>query len=120
MFSINEGTTTVNPDYKTQGKQIVKLKELVGKKVRIWGYLITKDVGYGKGVLLCGDSELISLPKRYLEGFQSSSEQDRKNVITGDYYIYNIRETDAKLGKTVVFDMGNNEDYMRFLEDSNK
>lgn len=114
MFGVNDNksVSSVNKDYKTQGKEIVKLSAMIGEIARVWGFIITKDAGYGEGVCLCGDSCLISLPKRYVEGFKNGSPEDRAAIVTGSIYIYNIHEVAAgKPGQkdTVAFDMGTKE-----------
>ena len=119
MFGVNENKiSAVNKDYNTQGKEIVKLSAMVGEIARVWGFIITKDSGFGEGVLLCGDSCLISLPKRYTDGFKNGSDQDRAEIITGNTYIYNIHTIPADgPGKkdTVGFDIGTKADAEKWM-----
>lgn len=120
MFGINKRRNTVNASYISQGKAIVKLSELTGKVVRVWGYIITKEGKYGKGVLLCGDDCLISLPKRYTEGFEQGSDEEIAKITSGRCKIYDIKTIPTNQGKdTTVFEMGDDEEYMAFLEAKN-
>lgn len=123
MFGMNSRKGTVNEDYKTQGKDIKKLKELdKSLAYRLWGYIITKDAGYGKGVLLCSDDFMISLPKRYVEGFEASTAEEQEQIKSGELYLYNIVEVKTnKPGQkdTVAGDIGTYADVEKWLGNSN-
>lgn len=100
------GKTTVAEGYEPKGKSIKKLKEMIGEsRKRLFGYLITKDAGYGQGVLLCAESCMISLPKRYLEVFEDYDDNQKELLKSGRMYIENVTEIETKQGKTCVFDL---------------
>ena len=124
MFNMNQGFKgTVNENYVTQGKDIVKLHELIGEDFRIWGYIITKEGSFGKGVLLCADDKMVSLPKRYVEKFQSFTDEDIKLLISGNVYVYDINVVKAKKPgqkDSVSFEMEEYENYKKWLEEKNK
>lgn len=124
MFNMNQGFKgTVNENYVTQGKPIVKLHELIGEELRIWGFIITKEGSFGRGVLLCADDQMISLPKRYVEKFQSYTDEDIELLTSGNVYIYDINTVKAKKPgqkDSVSFEMEEYEDYKKWLAEKNK
>lgn len=106
LFNMGGGSPTVAEGYETNGKAIKKLKTFVGsEKIRIYGYLITKDAGYGRGVLLCADAALISLPKRYEAIFEEFNDNQKEVMRSGRLFIDNIREVQTERGTTVTFDL---------------
>lgn len=124
MFNMNAGFKgTVAENYNTQNKQIRKLAEFVGESFRIWGFIITKEGNFGRGVLLCADSCMVSLPKRYLEKFQSFTDYDIEQLKSGNVYVYKIETRKAsKAGQkdTVAFEMEEYAEYKKWLDSQNK
>lgn len=107
MFGLENNNSTVAESYKTEGKKIVKLKELIGSEKRLFGFLITKPGQYGRSVLLCAEDCMIALPERYLRNFtDGASAEDVAALKSGTKKITNVVEVETKNGtKTVRFDI---------------
>lgn len=99
------GDSTVAADYDIKSRQIVKLREATEGQ-RIFGYLITKEGKYGRGVLLCCEDELVSLPKRCLDLFLGYDANRKALLKSGRIRLTNIRQVDTKSGnKAWVYDL---------------
>lgn len=107
MFGLENSNSTAAASYSTQGKQIVKLKDLVGQEKRLYGFLITKPTKYGRSVLLCAEDCLIALPDRYLRNFtDAASAEDVALLKSGTKKITNIVEVTTNEGNTTyAFDL---------------
>ena len=107
MFGLENNNSTVAESYEIKGKEIVKIKNLVGQQKRLFGFLITKPGQYGKSVLLCAEDCLIALPERYLRNFtEEASAEDVADLKSGTKKICDITEIVTKSGnKTVTFDI---------------
>lgn len=107
MFGLEQNNSTAAASYSTEGKKIVKLKELVGQEKRLFGFLITKPTKYGRSVLLCAEDCLIALPDRYLRNFTDSASADDVAILkSGTKKITNIVEVTTKDGNTTYsFDL---------------
>lgn len=100
------GTPTVAEGYDPKTKKIKKLKEFAGAAPqRLFGYIITKDAGYGRGVLLCLDTVMVSLPKRYLEVFEDYTTEQKELLRSGRVFLADVAEVDTKMGKTFAFNL---------------
>ena len=100
------GKSTVAEGYVTKGKNIIKLAQLQGaNEKRVFGYLITKDAGYGEGVLICCEDCMVSLPKRYLEVVKDYTSEQIDLLTSGRVFLANVTEIDTPKGKTHVFDL---------------
>lgn len=103
MFnSMKKGSSTVSSKINTKGFQIIKLSEAT--KSQIFGFIKTKDVGYGHGILLVLADKFVSLPKRYVDMFNGFDSDDIEALKSGNVYINNVRPIDTKLGKSTTFD----------------
>ena len=103
MFGLENNNSTVAESYETKGKEIVKLKNLVGQQKRLFGFLITKPGQYGKSVLLCAEDCLIALPERYLRNFtEEASAEDVAVLKSGTKKICNITEITTQSGNSTV------------------
>ena len=95
---------SIAPDYDMKARKIRKLSEV--EEQRLYGFCITKDGQYGRGVLLCGEKDLISLPKRYLETFLAYTDEQKEHIASGRYKICNIQARPTKQGNdTYIFDI---------------
>ena len=109
-FNMNgrSGKSTINEDYIMEAREIRKIADCIGESFRIWGFCITKDAGYGKGVLLCADQCLLSLPKRYVEVYESFTADDIQDIKSGNVYVFDIKKLEAKKPgqrDTITFEM---------------
>jgi hypothetical protein len=73
-------------------------------------YLVVKETVEGgdvisRGVLLCADAALISLPKRYEAIFEEFNDNQKEVMRSGRLFIDNIREVQTERGTTVTFDL---------------
>lgn len=107
-----ERRETVNPSINTEDMEFVKIEELQGKTVRLWGYFFTQGK-YGTQVVGVAKDCLINLPKRYTENFQSLSKDETLAVMQGDLVLSDIRALETKQGDTFIFDF---EDIGNFSE----
>lgn len=112
-----------NKSYKnTMGIQMAedatfkKLKDFVGQSLQVHGYIfVTKDsdghdLKFGKTVSVAIDNKtFVTLPKRYVEEFESFSDEEIDAVTEGKLTLANIREIDSKNGKTICFDYADTE-----------
>ena len=105
FFNIGgNSANSIAPDYDMKARKIRKLAEV--EEQRLYGFCITKDGQYGRGVLLCGEKDLISLPKRYLETFLAYTDEQKAHIASGRYKICNIVAKATKQGNdTYVFDI---------------
>lgn len=109
MFSSKNVTRTINEKINTEGFDFVKLKEFAvtvkPKDVtQLWGWIISNKGKYGSSVAVVTEDCFISLPKRYVEFFQSLTGDERAAFIDGKCGITNIREQQTENGPTYVFE----------------
>lgn len=103
-----ESRKTVKEGINTKDLQFVPLKDFIGKEIRVDGFFFTKGK-YGDQVVVVGEGVNINLPKRFTDtfkGFRDNKEQ-LDAILAGGLKLVNIRELDAKEGKTVTFDYAN-------------
>lgn len=82
-----------------------KLAEYVGESLQIHGFIITSGGKFGKSVAVAIDNKtFVSLPKRYVEEFESFTPEQIEAVCEGKLTLGNIRTLESKNGDTVVFD----------------
>lgn len=101
FFGLESGSTTIAESYDTKTRKIKKLSEI--EQQRIYGYMITAATRYGEGVLLCGENDLISLPKRYVEKFKAMNEDQRSQLKSGRVWINGIEKIETNQGETYTF-----------------
>jgi len=81
-----------------------KLDEYVGESLQIHGFIVTSGK-YGKSVAVAVDNKtFVSLPKRYVEEFESFTTEQIEAVCEGKLTLGNIRSLESKNGDTVCFD----------------
>lgn len=105
MFGTGKGGT-VAAGYSTEGKKIKDIKELRGSKegVRLFGYLLTKDNGYGPGVMLCGEHFLVgSMPARAYKSFVDAPQEEKDAITSGRVWLFDIKEGTTKRGQVTTF-----------------
>lgn len=94
---------TVASDINTKELEYFKAKELVdfpNFPIVLKGFFI-QDGKYGRSVTAVGHTIGINLPKRYVEMFESFSDEEVEQIKAGCLGIANISEFDSKNGKTV-------------------
>lgn len=103
-----ESKKTVKDGINTQDLKFVPLKDFIGKEIHVDGFFFTKGK-YGEQVVVVGEGNNINLPKRFTDTFKGFRDnQDQLNaILAGGLKLVNIRELDAKEGKTVTFDYAN-------------
>ena len=108
------GAATIAPDFDTKAAKFIKLSDCVGKKYRLFGYMITKPGKYGRGVAFCateiggdGSLKMIDLPKRYVDIFEKYNDEQKGLLTSGRYQLANVRELPERDGKkaTFIFDI---------------
>lgn len=109
MFKeMNTTKRTVNEGIDTKEFPFTKLKDYVGRNVRIWGYFFTNGK-YGKQLVCVTDSALINMPKRYVGTFDGFTDNEIDAIKSGCLVLSNIRMIDSDNGTTVTFDY---DDYL--------
>ena len=104
LFGLGGGDSTIADGYDMKSRGNCKKLSEVSEQ-RIYGYCITKEGQYGQSVLLCGEQDVIALPKRYLEKFKKL-EPDKKALLkSGRLWARNIHEIETERGKTWTFDI---------------
>lgn len=103
-----ESKKTVRDGINSESWEFVPLKNFIGKDVKVDGFFFTEGK-YGKQVVVIGEGVKINIPKRYTKVFEGIRDNDdqRNGVLEGHMKLTNIRNMDAKEGKTVAFDFGN-------------
>lgn len=82
-----------------------KLSEFIGEDLHVKGFIITTGGKYGKSVAVAIDENtFISLPKRYVEEFESFTDDEIEAVKAGKLVLANIRMISSKNGDTMCFD----------------
>lgn len=99
---------TIKDGIKTEDMKFQPLKDFIGEELQLDGFFFT-DGKYGKQVVVIANDVKINLPKRFTEDFLEFRDNDeaREDIISGKLWLVNIREIDAKEGKTVTFDYKN-------------
>ena len=103
-----ESKKTVREGINTQDLKFVPLKDFIGKEVKVDGFFFTKG-RYGDQVVVVGEGANINIPKRFTDTFKAfrDNNEDLTAILNGGMKLVNIRELDAKEGKTVTFDFAN-------------
>lgn len=80
------------------------IKNFLGQTIKVDGFFFTKSK-YGEQVVVVGNGALINIPKRYTEDFKAirDNADELKAVLDGKLTLTDIKEVDAKNGKTVAF-----------------
>lgn len=109
MFSEKNMTRTINEKIDTSDFDFVKLKDFAQtvkpKEVtQLWGWIISNKGRYGSSVAVATEDCFISLPKRYVDWFQSLTGDERAAFLNGKCGITNIREQATENGPTYIFD----------------
>lgn len=109
MFSEKNFAKTVNDNIDTTDFEFVKLKDFAQtvkpKEVtQLFGWIISNKGNFGASVAVVTEDSFISLPKRYVDFFQSLTGEERAAFIDGKCGITNIREQQTPNGNTYVFD----------------
>lgn len=112
MFeSLNSNKSTIKDGVNLKELPIVKLNTLVGAKpIKIIGFYISKDKGYGNGCILVSESKQIALPNRYVKKFQELPAEEKDALKSGEWFITNISELKTNRGDTTTFDLVNVKD----------
>lgn len=109
MFSFEDLNTnskkTIKDGIKLDSMNFVPLKDFIGKEIPVDGFFFT-DGKYGKQAVVVGCNVKINVPKRFTDDFlKIRDDKDAlEQVIAGKLVLTNIREIEAKNGKTVTFD----------------
>lgn len=109
MFSFEDLNTnskkTIKEGITLDGMDFVSLKEFIGKEIPVDGFFFT-DGKYGKQPVIVGCGKKVNVPKRFLDDWiRIRDDKDAlEQVISGKLKLVNIREIDAKNGKTVTYD----------------
>lgn len=108
--ALNKGNkSTIKDGIKTDEMSFVSVKEFIGKEIKPDGFFFTDKGKYGRQVVIVAEGKKINVPKRYTETFEGIRDNDEtlSDFLGGKVIITNIRELDAKEGKTVAFDFKN-------------
>lgn len=97
---------TVKEGIDTDSMEFTKLKEYVGKTIKVDGFFFTKG-DYGKQVVVVGNGSKINMPERAVEMFEAIRDDAEmlKAVLEGHLLITNIEPKKAKKGNTVTFEL---------------
>lgn len=96
-------TPSVAESYDTKSRKLVKLAD--AQPQRLYGFIVSKEGTWGRSILLCGETNLIVLPKRYVDTFTAYTDEQKAELCSGRYFIDNIREFKTQNGKTFLFDI---------------
>lgn len=103
--------STIDEAFKPdEGSDILQISGLIGKTLLLHGFIVTKDTGYGEGVLLAasfdGGCYFVSVPKRYVSVFKECDEEEVVAMKEGRAVVSNIRTYTCRNGKeTTLFDI---------------
>ena len=106
MFTELNSKRTIKEGLDLQAMPFIKLKEMVGKEIKVEGFFFT-DGGYGRQVVVVGNGAKINMPSRAVSLFEDikASPELTKAVLEGHLKLINVREAQTKKGSTVLFEL---------------
>ena len=106
MFKELNSKRTIKEGIRLEDMEFVKLKELVGKEVKVDGFFFT-DGGFGRQVVVVGNGMKINMPARAVSLFEDikANEKLLNALLEGHCKITNIRESQTRKGTTVLFEL---------------
>lgn len=96
--------STIKEGIDLKDLEFAKLKDFVGKTVKVDGFFFSKDKGYGEQVVVIGNGYKINMPARAVEVFKDirSNKEMLKAVLDGHLELINIAPVKAKNGQDTV------------------
>lgn len=81
------------------------LAETKAEEIPVKGFIFSTKGDYGKSVAIVVDKQtLVWLPKRYVEEFESFTDEEVQGVLDGHLALGNFDTYKAKDGSTITFD----------------
>lgn len=100
--------STVNANINLKEIPFVRLSDLVGRDVVLYGYFFTNG-DYGKQLVAVSEDFKINMPNRYVSVFEEFTDEEIEVIKNGGLVLANIREYIGKTGrKTFTFDYKDN------------
>ena len=96
-------TNTVKEGIDTDKMEFKKLKDFIGKTIKVDGFYISKG-NYGEQVVIVGNGFKINMPARATDTFKAIRQDEKmvKAILDGKMEIINIAEVKAKNGNETV------------------